>query len=100
MNMKDDIQKALLEQLGISGWPEDKQQEAIVTVGGPLLQAVTVAIFEKIPAEKRAELQAAMESADAARIGAIINTHIPNSTEFIESEVSKSLAEIKKLKGN
>lgn len=98
MNPQDEMQKTILAELGIESWPQEKQKEVLATLGGPLFESVMVAIFEKIPQEKRPELQAAMESADARRVTAIINEHIPNSAQIIEETVQNAVAQIKKFK--
>jgi hypothetical protein len=93
------IHDTLITELGLEGLQPEQQQEAVAIIGGPVLQSVTLALLEHLPTEAQSSFQEALEEGDAVRIETIISAHIPNSTEFIEYEVQKAIAEFKSLEG-
>ncbi len=94
-----DIHAALIKELGLEGMPKDVQDEAVAVIGGPILQSVTLALLEKLPPQAQTDFQSALEAADAMRIEAVLQAHIPDSSSFIETEVQKAIAEFKSLAG-
>ena len=94
-----ELQAALVKELGLGSLPPQMQQEAIAAIGGPVFQSVTLDILEKIPQAQQDDFQKALESGDSVRVESIIAANIPDSSAFIEQSVAKAIAQFKALKG-
>lgn len=93
----DDINDALIKDLGLEGIPKDVQDEVIARVGENILGKITVTIVEKISPAARQEFDSISEAGDSERMKMFLNAQIPDFDNFVKSEVHKSVLEFKQL---
>lgn len=89
------LKTTIIEELGLSSFPKEKQDELIARIGKTILTSLTIALFDALPEEVRDEFKEISESGDTERMQSFLETHIPNTEEFIKKEIKKTIDEIK-----
>ncbi|MDO8572817.1 MAG: hypothetical protein Q7S11_03565 [bacterium] len=93
----DELNDTLTKNLGLTGVPQDIQDEVIARVGENILRRITVSVVEKISPEARHEFDAISEAGDSERMKTFLNAQIPDLDNFVKNEVHKSVLEFKQL---
>ncbi len=90
MNNKE-LRNILIAELGIGELPEEAQDEIVSKLGEIILKSVTVAIFEKLPKDARAEFEAVTASGDSVAVQEFLAKNIPNLPALMEAGVKRVL---------
>ncbi len=86
-----ELRDILIAELGIGELPIEAQDEIVSKLGEIILKSVTVAIFEKLPAEARAEFDAITTSGDNDKVQEFLAKNIPDMPALMEAEVKRVL---------
>ncbi|MEK7148477.1 MAG: DUF5663 domain-containing protein [Patescibacteria group bacterium] len=86
-----ELREILIKELGIGGLPEEAQDEIVSKLSEIILKSLTVAIFEKLPDNARAEFEQIGAKGDHALIQEFLERNIPNLHALMEEEVKKTL---------
>ena len=86
-----ELREILIKELGIEGLPEEAQDEIVSKLGEVILKSLTVAIFEKIPSDKREDFDRVTAKGDHDLIQEFLETHVPDMHTLMEEEVQKTL---------
>lgn len=89
------ISDILIKELNINSLPKEAQDQIVSKLGEIILKSITVAIFEKLSPEGRAEFELITESADSERIQEFVTSNVPDLPELMESEVKRVLQAFK-----
>ncbi len=89
------MMKAIAADLGISDLAAAEQEQLIAQFGEVALQAATIAVLEKMPAEKREEFAKLSEAADPVALKTFLDTTVPGHEEVAKAAVAD---EVKKFK--
>ncbi len=90
-----ELRDILIAELGIGELPLEAQNEIVSKLGEIILKSVTVAIFEKLPQEARAEFEAITDSGDNERVQEFLAKNIPDMPALMEAEVKRVLLSFK-----
>lgn len=93
--MNPEIRTAIIKELSIESLPEQAQDQIIAQLGGIVLQATTVAIFEKLSPEKRAEFEEVSKDEDPTKIQEFLAAQVPNMQELMSEELKKVIEQFK-----
>ncbi len=86
-----ELRTTLITELGIGDLPEEAQDEIVSKLGEIILKSVTVAIFEKLPAEARAEFDVISASGDNEILQEFLAKNVPDMPALMEAETKKIL---------
>ena len=89
--MPDELTTQISTDLGITDLPAEEQQKLIGQFGEVALKAVMVAIFEKLPEDKRAEFSKLAEAGDAAALTAFLSREVPNHETVAKEAVAEEV---------
>lgn len=95
LSMQDDQMKALANDLNIAHLSEQEQQELLAQFGEVALKAATVAILEKLPADKRQDFASAAETGDATKVQEFLNKEVPDHESLAKAAID---AEVRRFK--
>ncbi len=87
----NELRDILVAELGIGELPAEAQEEIVSKLGEIILKSVTVAIFEKLPQEARAEFETITASGDDERVQEFLAKNIPDMPALMEAEVKRVL---------
>lgn len=88
---KDDIQKEILAELGLESAPAEIREQIVAQLGENIMNAVLLALLDKLPEGVRAEFAGASERGDDTGARVILEAHIPNVDDIIMMEIRKEL---------
>lgn len=91
-----EINNILIKELGIGDLPQEAQDEIVGKLGEIILKSTTVAIFEKLSDEARAEFERVGKEGDPDLIQRFLSEHVPDMSELMEKEVRLILQDFKK----
>lgn len=86
-----ELREILIKELGIGELPEEAQDEVVGKLGEIILKSVTVAIFERLPADARKEFESIGEKGDQDMIQDFLQRYIPDMSELMDQEVKRTL---------
>lgn len=86
-----ELRDILIKELGIESLPEEAQDEIVSKLGEIILKSLTVAIFEKLSTEARAEFDRITEKGDHVMIQEFLEASVPDLHLLMEEEVKKTL---------
>lgn len=86
-----ELRDILIKELGIGELPEEAQEEIVVKLGDVILKSLTVAIFEKLSNDARAEFERISAKNDHALIQEFLEENIPDMHTLMEEEVKRTL---------
>ncbi len=86
-----ELRDILIAELGIGELPMEAQDEIVSKLGEIILKSVTVAIFEKLPAEARAEFEAISASGNNEKVQEFLTKNVPDMPALMEAEVKRVL---------
>ena len=87
----NELRQILITELGIDGLPEEAQSEIVGKLGEVILKSLTVAIFEKLSNDARAEFEHIASKGDHDLIQEFLEESVPNMHELMEQEVRRTL---------
>ena len=93
--MDTELRALLVKDLGLTDLTEEAQDQILARLGEITLKAVTLAIFEKLPEEKRAEFDEIAAAEDPVKIQTFLAENIPNLKELMDAEIKKTVARFK-----
>ncbi len=86
-----ELREILVKELGIGSLPEEAQDEIVGKLGEIILKSLTVAIFEKLPNDARAEFENIGAKGDPALIQEFLEKNVPDMHTLMEEEVKRTL---------
>ncbi len=89
--MQDQLQSAIAGDLGISDLKPEEQQALISQFGEVALKAATIAIVEKLGADKQEEFGKLAEAGDPLALQTFLNEHLPNHEEVAKAAVAEEV---------
>lgn len=93
--MDKELRQTLITDLGINHLPEDAQNQIIARLGELALRSMTVAIFEQLSSEQRAEFETVSATNDPEKIQTFLAEYIPNIAELMHDELQKTITRFK-----
>lgn len=98
--MSDDenqIQEALIEELGFSGLAKDKQEESFIKMTEVLLKRIFVETMEKLSEADREEYERmVVEKINSREVSAFLRDRVYNYDEMVNKIISDFKEEMKK----
>ena len=86
-----ELRDILIKELGIGELPEEAQDEIVVKLGEVILKSLTIAIFDKLPAEARVEFEKISAKGDHALIQEFLEENIPDMHTLMKEEIRRTL---------
>ena len=86
-----DLRDILIKELGIGELPEEAQNEIVAKLGEVILKSLTVAIFDKLSGEARAEFEKLSAKNDSSLIQEFLEENIQDMHTLMEEEVRRTL---------
>lgn len=86
-----ELREILIKELGIGGLPEEAQDEIVTKLGEVILKSLTVAIFEKLSNDARAEFERIGAKGDHTLIQEFLEKNVPDLHTLMQEEVKKTL---------
>jgi hypothetical protein len=97
----DEMQKKLMEELGLSNLPLDKQQELIIKMTEAVLKRVFVETLEKLnEVDREVYSQMIEDGKSPEEIDAFLKEKIANYEELVRETIEKFKAEMKEGAAN
>ncbi len=98
--MDPQVQKKIIEILGIGALPEEKQGEVLMRIGTIIFQEVVARVFDVLSEGDRAELEKKFDSdAGFEEVFGFIREKVPNLDAIVEEEASRFRDEAQKVMG-
>lgn len=94
-----ELRTILINELGISSFPEDVQGEILAKVGEFVLRELTAVIFNKLSTASREEFEKLSAEGDDALVGEFLHEQIPDFGALLTAEVKKALELYKETGG-
>ena len=91
-----ELREIIIKELGIEILPPQAQDEIVGKLGEIILKSVTVAIFEKLSGDARAEFERVGAEGDPDLIQEFLTEHVPDMQGLMEEEVRNTLKDFKK----
>ncbi|MFA5961856.1 MAG: DUF5663 domain-containing protein [Parcubacteria group bacterium] len=92
------LQKELLEELGLSSLPEDKQEEILIKMTEVLLKRIFVETMEKLSETDREAYEKMVdEKNDPEKIGEFLKEKVVNYDEMVQKIIIAFKEEMKKV---
>lgn len=92
------IQKALIEELGLSDLPSDKQEELLIKMTEVLLKRIFVETMEKLSDMDREAYEKMVDmGAEAEALGAFLKEKVYSYDEMVEKIITDFKEEMKKV---
>lgn len=87
--MNNILQKEIIKELGLLNLPGKEQEEALLTVGRIIFQAVLIRIMEELLDEKKDELEKIITESpdDEEKIMEFLQTNVPKLDEIVKEEI-------------
>lgn len=86
-----ELRELIIKELGIESLPESAQDEIVGKLGEVILKAVTVAIFEKLSPEGRAEFERISREDEPELVARFLEEHVSDMETLMEEEVKRTL---------
>lgn len=86
-----ELREILTKELAIDGLPEEVQDEIVAKLGEIILKSLTVAIFEKLSTDARAEFERIGAKGNHTLIQEFLEENVPDMHTLMEEEVKKTL---------
>lgn len=86
-----ELREIIIKELGIEILPPQAQDEIVGKLGEIILKSVTVAIYEKLSDDARAEFERIGKENDPDLIQRFLEEHVPDMQGLMEEEVKKTL---------
>lgn len=86
-----ELRDILIKELGIESLPEEAQDEIVGKLGEIILKSLTVAIFEKLSGDARAEFDRVSLKGDHTLIQEFLEQNVPDLHLLMEEEIKKTL---------
>jgi succinate dehydrogenase flavin-adding protein (antitoxin of CptAB toxin-antitoxin module) len=91
-----ELREILIKELGLEGLPAEAQDEVVVKLGEIILKSVTIAIYEKLSPDARAEFDKITEENDPSLIQRFLDEHVPDMQGLMEAEIKRTLQDFNK----
>ena len=98
--MQDELQKTIAADLGISHLSSEEQQAVISQFGAVALKAATIALMEKLSADKREEYAKLAQSGDPSALQAFLNANVPDHEALAKAAVEGELKSFKEFQAS
>lgn len=99
MDNQSQIQQQLADELGISKFPQDKQEELLIKMTEVLLKRIFLETMDKLSDRAKIEYeQLVNQGATAEQIEEFLKTNIPNYEEMVQEVVSTFKTEMREDK--
>ncbi|MFA5777816.1 MAG: DUF5663 domain-containing protein [Parcubacteria group bacterium] len=94
---QDQIKKTLMEELGLSDLPQDKQEELVIKMTEVLLKRIFLETMEKLDDSGKGEYQKLVESGEATpeQMEEFLKSKIANYDELVQKVVDEFKEEMK-----
>lgn len=85
------IDKTLLEEMGLSGLPPEKQEEALLNIGRIVYQGVLLRVMEVLTDEEKKGFEELLteKPEDEDRVLKFLQAKVPNLDGLVEDEIAK-----------
>lgn len=93
--MQDELTALIAADLGIKDLPLTEQQTLIAQFGEIALKAATLAIVEKIAADKRGEFARLAEAGDATALKTFLDREVPEHENLAKAAVAEEVTRFK-----
>lgn len=95
---QEQMQKELIEELGLSSLPKDKQEELLIRMTEVLLKRIFVETMEKLNDTDRETYEKMIdENMDPEKIGAFLKEKVYNYDEMVQKIIVDFKEEMKKV---
>ncbi len=91
-----DLQKELVEELGLDNLSAEDQERVLNEAGGMIYQRILLSVFEKIPAAEHDKLTQLITADLEDEITELVHKHVPNVEEVVEVEMQTSIDDLKR----
>lgn len=99
MDTQSQIQQQLAEELGISKFPHDKQEELLVKMTEVLLKRIFIETMDNLGDQAKVEYEKLVEGgAQPEQVEEFLKTNIPNYESLIQKVISSFKEEMKNNK--
>lgn len=98
MISNQDTREEIIKELELGGLPPEAQDEIIAKFAENLLKSVAMTMLDTLPEDKRGEFETLVGTGDSAQVFTFLKQHVPNADALIQTELRKSIAEIKQIK--
>ena len=97
MDQQSQIQKTLMDELGLSNLPEDKQNELLIKMTEVLLKRIFLETMDKLGAEGMREYDKLVEDgASAEQLEEFFKSKISNYEKMVQKVIEEFKEEMKK----
>lgn len=97
MDQQQQIQKTLLDELGLSDLPQDKKEQLLIKMTEVVLKRIFLETMEKLDDEGREEYEKLIESgATPEQVEEFLNAKIQNYDSLVQQVVEEFREEMKK----
>lgn len=93
--MQDELTALIANDLGIASLPPEEQEALIGQFGEVALKAATMAILEKLAADKRDEFMKLAEAGDAAALKEFLDREVPEHDDIAKAAVAEEVRRFK-----
>lgn len=94
-----ELRTILINELGITSFPEDIQGEILAKVGEFVLRELTTVILSKLSTVSREEFEKLSADGDDTLVGEFLHEQIPDFNALLTAEVKKALELYKETGG-
>ena len=93
--MQDQLTATIASDLGISDLPAEEQQALIAQFGEVALKSATLAVIEKLAADKRDEFVKLSEAGDADALKTFLDREVPDHEAVAKAAVAEEVKSFK-----
>ncbi|MDI6884669.1 MAG: DUF5663 domain-containing protein [Hadesarchaea archaeon] len=85
------LQRNIIKDLGLDKLPEKEQEEALLTIGRIIFQAVLIRVMNELTAKEKDQFEKLLTEKpdDEETILKFLQTKVPNLNEIVNDEVAK-----------
>ena len=85
------LQKNIIKDLGLDKLPEKEQEEALLTIGSIIFQAVLIKVMEELTEKEKDQFEKLLTEKpdDEEAILGFLKAKVPNLNEIVNEEVAK-----------
>ena len=91
------LKDIIIEQLGIGSLPQEEQDEIVAGISGNVLQAITIAVLERVPQDARPTFDDLKLRGDKVALQKFLQKYVDDLEELVHEETKKSIAEFKAI---
>jgi hypothetical protein len=92
------LQQTIIEELGLGGLPQEKQDELLVQIGEAVMKRIYLEIMEKLDKDEQEKLAGLIDN-NPDGIEAFVKDKIPDYNEFVKGVVDEFKKEMKEDMG-